>query len=120
MESSSLATREGIVSEDDSDSEQKSKAYRDVVSAVALESMGSLTLNADIFGNRITEIQELMRVQNNLHEAAETARQEERRRRRNSWIGWGKWIVLGLLALVLDNVLGAISLGVATYWHNKK
>ncbi|KAF7891898.1 hypothetical protein EAF00_008200 [Botryotinia globosa] len=119
MESSSLVTREGIVSENDSDSEQQFKAYRDVVSAVALRSMESLTLNADIFGNRITEIQELMRAQNNLHGAAETAGQEERRRR-NSWIGWGKWIVLGLLALVLDNILGAISLGFAVYWHNKK
>ncbi|TGO62410.1 hypothetical protein BOTNAR_0114g00090 [Botryotinia narcissicola] len=54
MASSSLTTREGIASED-----ERFKAYRDVVSAVALRSMESFTLNADIFGNRITEIQEL-------------------------------------------------------------
>ncbi|TGO90315.1 hypothetical protein BPOR_0069g00060 [Botrytis porri] len=72
-----------------------------------------------VLETRITEIQDLMREQNTLNNATETARQEERRRR-NSWRGWGKWIALGFLALVLDNLLGVVSLGFAICWHKRK
>ncbi|KAF7891281.1 uncharacterized protein EAF02_001606 [Botrytis sinoallii] len=105
MASSSPATGGDIALEDDtSDEKWVSEAYRDVDD----RSQSQTALGPEI-----------MREQNILNSATETARQEERRRR-NSCGGWGKWIALGFLALVLDNIIGAISLGFAIYWHNKK
>ncbi|TGO76265.1 hypothetical protein BELL_0165g00110 [Botrytis elliptica] len=103
MASSSPATGGGIGSEDDTSEENLRRIETLMIEAI----------------RRITEIQELMREQNILNSATETARQEERRRR-NGCGGWGKWIALGFLALLVDNILGAISLGVAIYWHDKK